>query len=44
MTQPKKMLIDTARQIARVSAEFAGKAMEISRQCPDKRMKHVRTQ
>lgn len=40
MTQPKKMLIDTARQIARVSAEFAGKAMEISRQCPDKRMKH----
>lgn len=41
LTQPKKMLIDTAKQIAKVSAEFSGKAMEISRQCPDKRMKHV---
>ena len=41
LTQPKKMLIDTAKQIAKVSAEFSAKAMEISRQCPDKRMKHV---
>lgn len=40
LTQPKKMLIDTAKQIAKVSAEFSKKAREISRQCPDKRMKH----
>jgi len=41
LAQPKKMLIDTAKQIAKVSAEFSKKAREISHQCPDKRMKHV---
>ena len=35
------MLIDTAKQIAKVSSEFSKKAREISHQCPDKRMKHV---
>ena len=35
------MLIDTAKEIAKVSAEFSKKAREISHQCPDKRMKHV---